>query len=163
MVLFVKSYTNLLCAIEMRRLKYKIEDVLCFSLEPKPRKTVKRYFDIWRANNGIPERCDNPICRFHTSELSWNSQPLALILDHENGNSKDNRTVNLRYLCPNCDAQLPTRGGKNKGRIVNESDGGFQVKHRNGRKDQLIFPKTEKLRLTTHPATIENDNEDKNT
>jgi len=65
-----------------------------------------------------------------------------MILDHENGNSKDNRTENLRYLCPNCDAQLPTRGGSNIGRIINETDGGFQVKHKDGKLDTLVAVKT---------------------
>jgi len=38
----------------------------------------------------------------------WRSKPLVLELDHMNGNSRDNRLVNLRLLCPNCHSQTPT-------------------------------------------------------
>ena len=78
-----------------------------------------------------------------------------MILDHANGNSNDNRAENLRYLCPNCDAQLPTRGGRNKGRIINESEGGFQVKHRDGKLDTLVATKPGKFRLKTHRVKVE--------
>ena len=44
----------------------------------------------------------------------WNNKPLTLSLDHINGDNKDNRTENLRWVCPNCDRQLPTFGSKNK-------------------------------------------------
>lgn len=38
---------------------------------------------------------------------------MGLILDHINGIHKDNRIENLRIVCPNCNATLPTHGGKN--------------------------------------------------
>lgn len=34
-------------------------------------------------------------------------------LDHINGIPNDNRKVNLRFICPNCDSQLDTYCGKN--------------------------------------------------
>lgn len=43
----------------------------------------------------------------------WNNQKLTLILDHINGHNKDNRLENLRWVCPNCNQQLPTTNGKN--------------------------------------------------
>ena len=43
----------------------------------------------------------------------WNNKPLTLILDHINGHNKDNRLTNLRWVCPNCNQQLPTTSGKN--------------------------------------------------
>ncbi len=43
----------------------------------------------------------------------WNGQPLTLILDHINGENHDNRLENLRWVCPNCNQQLPTTNGKN--------------------------------------------------
>ena len=45
----------------------------------------------------------------------WNGKPLVLVLDHINGDSSDNRVENLRFVCPNCDIQLPTFGSKNRG------------------------------------------------
>lgn len=44
----------------------------------------------------------------------WQGKELVLTLDHINGNSTDDRLENLRWICPNCDRQLPTysRGQK---------------------------------------------------
>ena len=46
----------------------------------------------------------------------WNNKPLVLILDHINGVNNDNRLDNLRFVCSNCDSQLPTYKAKNKGK-----------------------------------------------
>jgi hypothetical protein len=43
----------------------------------------------------------------------WNNEPINLQLDHVNGKRKDNRLVNLRWLCPNCHSQTPTYCAKN--------------------------------------------------
>ncbi len=51
---------------------------------------------------GIEERCKcglGPI---------WNDKPLRLHVDHEDGNSSDDRIDNLRFLCPNCHSQTET-------------------------------------------------------
>jgi hypothetical protein len=102
-------------------------EVLRFSLTPVSRSTVRSAFLQHRKATGVPARCDNPQCRFHSAPLAWNGKPLPLILDHVEGVRQDNRPSMLRYLCPNCDSQLETRGGRNKGRVrVHES--GFTVK-----------------------------------
>ena len=87
----------------------------------------------------LPLRCDNTDCKLHGAQPKWNNQLLPLILDHIDGNRLHNRPENLRLLCPNCDAQLPTRGGKNKGRIQNTASNSFQTVHRNGRRDATVF------------------------
>ena len=43
---------------------------------------------------------------------------MSLILDHINGINNDNRLENLRIVCPNCNATLPTHCGRNK-RVLN--------------------------------------------
>jgi hypothetical protein len=48
----------------------------------------------------------------------WRGKLLVLVLDHKNGNRRDNRLENLRLLCPNCNSQQPTFAGKNKGRYT---------------------------------------------
>ena len=46
----------------------------------------------------------------------WNGKPMPLILDHINGINNDNRLENLRFVCSNCDTQLPTYKSKNRRR-----------------------------------------------
>lgn len=46
----------------------------------------------------------------------WMGKPMPLILDHKNGVNNDHRLTNLRFVCSNCDTQLPTYKAKNKGR-----------------------------------------------
>lgn len=50
----------------------------------------------------------------------WRGKKLSLILDHVNGIHNDNRFENLRILCPNCNATLPTHCGKNKKNFAND-------------------------------------------
>lgn len=45
----------------------------------------------------------------------WMGQPVLLILDHIDGNATNCSVDNLRLICSNCDAQLPTYKGRNKG------------------------------------------------
>lgn len=53
------------------------------------------------------------ICSICEQPPIWKDKPLTLTLDHINGNPKDHGIENLRFVCPNCDTQLPTYSGKN--------------------------------------------------
>ncbi|MCK9458171.1 MAG: hypothetical protein M0R80_00645 [Proteobacteria bacterium] len=45
----------------------------------------------------------------------WNGKPITLTVDHINGHANDWSVPNIRIICPNCDSQLPTYKGRNKG------------------------------------------------
>lgn len=67
-------------------------------------KLKKKLYD-----EGLKER----ICEKCGQDEIWNSEKISLILDHINGIHDDNRIENLRIVCPNCNATLPTHCGKN--------------------------------------------------
>ena len=63
----------------------------------------------------LSEGLKEPRCELCGQGELWHGRKLALILDHVNGIPDDHRLENLRIVCPNCAATLPTHcGRKNK-------------------------------------------------
>lgn len=58
-------------------------------------------------------------CAFCGNEGEWMGKPIALELDHIDGDNTNNELDNLRFLCPNCHATTNTYRGKNKKCITN--------------------------------------------
>jgi len=47
-------------------------------------------------------------CELCEQDENWQGKKMSLILDHINGINSDHRIENLRIICPNCNATLPT-------------------------------------------------------
>lgn len=77
-------------------------------------QSLKLNFEIKkfiRSNNLLHYICS--VCKLPPT---WNGSELVLRLDHINGVRNDHRLENLRFVCPNCDSQLPTFGARNRKR-----------------------------------------------
>ena len=85
--------------------KYSLEEVFIEN-SPVTQKVLRGYIE---RHNIIKYQCQNCGCNGQ-----WQNGLIALEVDHINGNNKDNRIENLRYLCPNCHALTSTYRGKNK-------------------------------------------------
>lgn len=87
----------------------------------------------------------------------WNNQPLTLILDHINGNNQDDRLENLRWVCPNCNIQLPTT---NRRKNVNNKkyyciDCGKEVSSPLSKRCSACDGKNKRIPLDQMPVTRE--------
>jgi hypothetical protein len=90
------------------------EELLVLGRADQPYASRRR---IRRAllESGVPHQC--ALC----GQINeWNGKPLVLQIDHINGHGYDNRSENVRFLCPNCHSQTDTYGSKNKLALVTE-------------------------------------------
>lgn len=91
--------------------KYKSSDIFVED-SAVCRTTIKAYIKKYN----IIEQNKCAICGM---ENKWNDKKLVFVLDHVNGIRNDNRSANLRYLCPNCNSQTDTFAGRNNKKIKN--------------------------------------------
>ena len=89
-----------------RRGTLKTDEVLCRGERTYAGNTLKR---ILRETSNKGDSCEE--CG---QGGKWKGKPLTLHLDHMNGERKDNRVENLRFLCPNCHSQTATYAGRNQ-------------------------------------------------
>jgi hypothetical protein len=76
-------------------------------------------------DEGLKERK----CEICGQNENWHGKHMSLIIDHINGINNDNRIENLRIVCPNCNATLPTHcmgfkklSNKNKKKIIKSNN-----------------------------------------
>ena len=76
----------------------------------------------------ISEGLKQNICEICGQGPIWNGKPLALQLDHINGNHTDNCLENLRIVCPNCHSQTDTFSTKKPTKVC--PDCGIEITRR---------------------------------
>jgi hypothetical protein len=86
------------------------------------RKTNRSHLKHRLLKEGLKEnRCE------WCGLTEWRGKPLNMALHHVNGDGRDNRLVNIIFLCPNCHAQTPNYGGRNghrRLRLVDDRNSG---------------------------------------
>lgn len=93
--------------INFNNKKYKLEDILILDFKGSiSGNNLKQ--KLYKSN------LKKPICELCGQDENWKTGKISLIIDHINGDNKDNRLENLRIICPNCDATLPTYKSKNR-------------------------------------------------
>lgn len=90
-------------------LAVNIEDIFVANSQVS-QNTVRKYY-----RNGQYSEYKCSICQ---QEANWNGKKLTLILDHVDGCNNNNVLSNLRWVCPNCNSQLPTTGSRNPNRKI---------------------------------------------
>lgn len=100
-----KIYCSRECQKELNWKKLKDDLIAKGYDESFNHHNAKRY--LIELHDGTCQMCDNN---------EWLKKPIALVLDHINGNSGDGSLNNLRIICNNCDATTDTYKAKNKGK-----------------------------------------------
>lgn len=108
---------------------HKFCSLECFYTNKATRKNVlkeKRYKD-WLADKDLGVKNPRKLIREFLIRRdgykcsccginSWNGKDITLWTDHIDGNATNNKQDNFRLICPNCDSQSDTFGGKNYGK-----------------------------------------------
>ena len=98
-----KLYCSRNCCIEYSFEKRLSNYFMC-DIIPLTNKTVKSFVVF-----ALGYKCQE--CGIS----SWNGKDIALELEHIDGDSTNNKFLNLTLLCPNCHSQTDTYKGKNVG------------------------------------------------
>jgi len=87
-----------------------LKNIFCKNSTLSTQSLIKYISD----NDILPYKCK--ICGIS----EWNDKFIILELDHINGDNRDNRIENLRFLCPNCHSQTDTWRGRGKSRYPSQ-------------------------------------------
>lgn len=101
----LKGHKNLLLTNNNKRRHY--DEILVHNKNAKKRQKRSTIMYALESEGSVKY-----ICNICGNPGIHNNKELILQLDHIDGNWKNDKVTNLRYLCPNCHTQTPTYGFK---------------------------------------------------
>jgi len=100
------KFCDSVCHGDYRKAQWLLENTQKFEDGTLPtRAAIKKYVKIRDGNQ----------CAICNQQPLHNGKELVMILDHIDGDASNNHPLNFRLVCPNCDTQLPTYKGANRG------------------------------------------------
>ncbi|KJK36768.1 HNH endonuclease [Streptomyces variegatus] len=87
------------------------EEILIEDTSTHPRRVPSARLKRAMRELGIEERC--AMCGIGAA---WLGEPMPLEVDHIDGNWRNNRVENVRFLCPNCHSTTDSYRGRGTGR-----------------------------------------------
>lgn len=121
------------CSIEFKFKGYSSQNIFCsigcdkeFKARQSEINFENRYND-WLAGIDIDVKNLRPLIKkflikrdgYKCSRCflsKWLGEDITLWCDHIDGDATNNKPNNFRLICPNCDSQSPTFGGRNRGK-----------------------------------------------
>ncbi|MFI6417692.1 HNH endonuclease signature motif containing protein [Streptomyces sp. NPDC050842] len=89
------------------------EGLLTEQTGPQTRRVPSDRLAWAMTESGVGKQC--AMCG---AEAVWRGRPLPLEVDHVDGDWRNNRIENLRFLCPNCHSTTANYRGRSKGRTA---------------------------------------------
>ncbi|MFI9750178.1 HNH endonuclease signature motif containing protein [Streptomyces collinus] len=89
------------------------EEILIEDTSKHPRRVPSARLKRAMRELGVEERC--AMCGM---EAVWLGEPLPLEVDHVDGNWRNNRVENVRFLCPNCHSTTDSYRGRGRRRAL---------------------------------------------
>ncbi|WP_329299908.1 HNH endonuclease [Streptomyces sp. NBC_00659] len=104
-------------AVRTERMRYNqrrrtAEEILAKDASADARRIPGQRLKRAMRELGVGERC--ALC---DTEPVWLGETLPLEVDHIDGNWRDNRVENLRFLCPNCHSTTDSYRGRGRQRV----------------------------------------------
>ncbi|MFJ5993575.1 HNH endonuclease signature motif containing protein [Streptomyces sp. NPDC092370] len=87
------------------------EEILVEDTSTHPRRVPSARLKRAMRELGVEERC--AMCGIGAV---WQGEPLSLEVDHIDGDWRNNRVDNVRFLCPNCHSTTDSYRGRGRGR-----------------------------------------------